>query len=337
MKISRKAAAVLGAAAVAASPLTAFAAAPSAPVQGSAVSIGDRGMCTIGYNDRARGVSYLAGHCGYKGDRVRLMDAATGQTSRTLGTFYPSEKYDASSFSNDWGVIKWDRGVKMGANIYSGETIIPLRDVKAGDEVCHHGETTHQGTSNVNCGPYYGRLGQIFAVNMDSGRPGDSGGPLWVKGKGFIGVASATGQTFTTQGSGQAFAGAAPKNGQAFTAQDLMVLTGKAAGTFPSWYPLPETIDDPADKVLAELPAGVSAAPADPESPKGPGKTGTPPTTTTVAPPSDNSSASSSDSSDRSDSTSSSSEMSDLQIAMIVISVLVTVLPIIAQLAQSFL
>lgn len=173
------------------------AAAPTQPVQGGAVYIQDSwfggGACTIGYNDHAKGVSYTAGHCGREGSRVGLVDRAEVDLGvarpKLIGTFYPSKVYDRK-FSNDWGTIVWDAGVRLGPNVYSGDTILTLDQVKKHDKVCFHGETTHQNTNATSCGKFWERVGENFTVRGTSSQQGDSGGPVWVPDRGFLGFVS---------------------------------------------------------------------------------------------------------------------------------------------------
>lgn len=193
MKILRFAAAAL-IVALAANPAISTAAAPNSPEQGAAVHIGGQSVCTIGYNDHARGESITAAHCGEDGQRVRLYDRTDTNplTSRSaeIGTFYRSPGYD-NGISNDWGRIVWDKGVQIGANRFSRDTVLTLDQVKRGDEVCWHGETTHMGTTDRSCGTFFERTNEAFTVRVPQSSQGDSGGPIWVPGRGFLGVISA--------------------------------------------------------------------------------------------------------------------------------------------------
>lgn len=188
MTTFRAAAAALAATAVLAQPTVALAAAPAAPVQGGAFTTGNS-ACTIGYNDLENRVSYTAAHCGKKGDRVALINRETNQRSRYMGTFIPSENYDRG-YSNDWAIIKWDEGVKLGGNPFTGNTVLTLDQMKRGDKVCWHGQTSNMNTSDIQCGEYFGRAGESFTVRATNAKEGDSGGPVWAEGRGFLGVIS---------------------------------------------------------------------------------------------------------------------------------------------------
>lgn len=316
------------------SPATASAAAPTQPVQGMPIVIDGSGACTLGFNDHARGVSYTAAHCASQpGQRVRLMNPRTGELSDPVGTIKPSSNYKSFELGNDWAEIVWDRGVTMGANPYSGDTMLTLDQVKPGEEVCYHGETTHKRSNKVTCGSYVDRLEQSFVTNIKDGKPGDSGGPIWVKDRGFIGVVSAGSGSMEGTGTYMLFGGkavqgepvlwgSAPRDGADRDLLKMMLLQAKAAGIGDfggggdviSWptTPIPET------NTNSQAPAPQAPAPEPSPNDK------------------------SSKSSEKTDASSSnadamSSEKSTGEIVLIVVSVLVTVLPIVLKLAQAFM
>lgn len=344
MKKFRAGVATLAATAAVLSPATASAAAPTQPVQGMPIEIDDSGACTLGFNDHARGVSYTAAHCaGQPGQRVRLVNPRTGESSDPVGTIKPSSSYKSFELGNDWAEIVWDRGVTMGANPYSGDTMLTLDQVKPGEEVCYHGETTHKGTNKVTCGSYVDRLEQSFVTNIKDGQPGDSGGPIWVKDRGFIGVVSAGSGSMDGTGTFAFFGnkavkgepvlwGSAPRDGADRDLLKMVFLQAKAAGIGDfggggdviSWprTPSPETNTNP------QAPSPQTLSPQAP-GPQTPAPEPTP-------------NGKSSKSSEKTDSLSSnadamSSEKSTGEIVLIVVSVLVTVLPIVLKLAQAFM
>ncbi|WP_141743322.1 hypothetical protein [Corynebacterium sp. HMSC08F01] len=182
--------AAAGAAALVLSPAVATAATPTVVEQGKAIYIEGHGACTIGYNDVANRKSYTAAHCGSEGARVSLMDRATMEFSEEMGTFHPSKNFTRLPY-NDWGWIEWDAGVAIAGNSYSGDKVLIKDDVKIGDEVCSHGETSHMGTRNILCGTFAGWSAESFGVQLEGWQQGDSGGPVWVPGRGFLGVMSA--------------------------------------------------------------------------------------------------------------------------------------------------
>lgn len=192
------------------------AAASSLVSQGDRVQVAERGHCTISFNDPAQQVSYTAGHCGKSGER-----AVSGEAT---GTFYPSQEYGKSLTGNDWGLIRWDDGVELGPNRFSGDTVVELSQVKVGDRVCSYGSATQA----VACGPYSGRLANNVYWDTLSGKPGDSGGPVWVDGKGYLAVYSGT--STISNGSGTKaglMRASAPLNGPGVSEAEEIEFIGK--------------------------------------------------------------------------------------------------------------
>ncbi|QYH20170.1 hypothetical protein JKI95_04250 [Corynebacterium aquatimens] len=79
--------------------------------QGDRVRVGEYTYCTLGFNDRQASVGYTAAHCGRGGDRVAVQ---VGDEFVEAGTFYPSTAYGESVSGNDWAMIQWDAGVRLG-------------------------------------------------------------------------------------------------------------------------------------------------------------------------------------------------------------------------------
>ncbi len=156
--------------------------------QGSSVIVQGTGICTVGYNDYANRRSFVAAHCGREGARVQAFDPRTGARSGAVGTLYRSKLYDGH-LSNDWAAIQWDPGVHMGPNARSGNGWVYPRDIQLGETVCYFGQTSHAGGGQT-CGRFAGSADNTFFVDMPATRPGDSGGPMWVPGRGFVGVVS---------------------------------------------------------------------------------------------------------------------------------------------------
>lgn len=152
--------------------------------QGTSVLVRGTGICTVGYNDYANRRSFVAAHCGQEGARVELLGPRTG----AVGTFYRSKAYDGQ-LSNDWAAIQWDAGVQMGPNRISGNAWVHPNDIRLGETVCYYGRTSHAGGGQT-CGAFAGSADNTFFVDAALTRPGDSGGPVWVPGRGFVGVVS---------------------------------------------------------------------------------------------------------------------------------------------------
>ena len=157
--------------------------------QGGAVLVHGTGICTLGYNDPARHRSFVAAHCGADGARVELV-GANGVRSGVVGTLHRSKAYD-NRLGNDWAAIQWAPGVRVGGNRISGDAWVHPNDIRMGETVCYFGRTSHA-RGGRTCGKFGGSADNTFFVNAPLTRPGDSGGPLWVPGRGFVGVISST-------------------------------------------------------------------------------------------------------------------------------------------------
>lgn len=150
------------------------------------------GSCTIAYNDSARRVSHTAAHCGREGDKVYLKDSRGRLVE--AGTFHPSKNFDQGTFmqestaTNDWAIIKWNDQVIIGPNELSGDRIIPLDELNRGDRVCLHGART----GSTQCGEFAGYKHSMFFTAGIASQKGDSGGPVFVPGRGIVGVHSGT-------------------------------------------------------------------------------------------------------------------------------------------------
>lgn len=143
--------------------------------QGQAVS-----SCTLGYV--GKGYAITAGHCGEQGAKVT--DKSYSQIGRIV-------KVDMER-NQDIAIIKLDNGVG-GQNTYSGDYIASFAKLSLDDEICQYGNTTKK----VLCAPMYAvpRYGAFWAKNDVTF--GDSGGAMWVKGKGLIGIISSKGDGWT--------------------------------------------------------------------------------------------------------------------------------------------
>ncbi|APT93243.1 hypothetical protein CPHO_10460 [Corynebacterium phocae] len=145
--------------------------------QGDRIQSGSGEACTIGYIDK--NVAYTAAHCF---DR-RKDNKAYNEALQFLGEVVVHPDYDPNGNGNDLAVIKLADTVTAGSNGLSGN--IYLGGVYPGDSVCSYGVTTGKST-----------CGKVIKVDDSAGgyytdapaQRGDSGGPAWIPGKGFIGV-----------------------------------------------------------------------------------------------------------------------------------------------------
>lgn len=78
--------------------------------------------------------------------------------------------------------------VIAGKNIYSGEKKANIKDIEIDDPLCSYGAKS----GTMHCGKVIDKTSRLVVGNKEAGGiSGDSGGPAWVPGKGFVGVYSA--------------------------------------------------------------------------------------------------------------------------------------------------
>lgn len=102
-----------------------------------------------------------------------------------LGTVveFPTDNYSSNTYG-DWAVIDIEDNVTTVDNGYSGNDMITLDEVAFGDELCTYGATTKE----VSCGKVRNKNWITVRTENITPTSGDSGGPSWVTGKGFIGI-----------------------------------------------------------------------------------------------------------------------------------------------------
>lgn len=184
--------------------------APATPRNANAINQGDivitdQGkMCTIGYVDKARGVAYTAHHCagpGYNHARTASV-YKNSVTSRIGEMVYPHEYLPQVGFiekhkidvladtEKDVVAIKLDSGVQAGDNIYSGNTMVPMNKVHDGDAACFYGYAT----GSAECGTVVSVVEQdVHRIYLKlpgghTSQRGDSGGVMYIPGRGAIGI-----------------------------------------------------------------------------------------------------------------------------------------------------
>lgn len=153
--------------------------------------------CTIGYNDVALHRSYTAGHCAVDsaaprpgGSTVYVADEYGRQLPTPAGLIYPAAAFYGPSNANDWSVIYWFNNVTLGQNTYGG-AYIPISEISPGETLCYHGFASHGRSREAACGPFVGMIEKTIYFDAP-GTPhfGDSGGPVYAPGRGFVGVMS---------------------------------------------------------------------------------------------------------------------------------------------------
>lgn len=161
--------------------------------QGDKVFIDKRKTCTVGYIDKEQGLAYLAEHCAVSGETSQVHDGE-GYFIGTITSRYEDSKYYGAlhpqKMSEDFNVIKVDtKHVFLGDNKYSGDRRVSISDVEEGDEMCMY--SRRQG--RINCGHVSATIGNLIVGDSHvQGEKGDSGGPVWIPGKGLIGVYTAS-------------------------------------------------------------------------------------------------------------------------------------------------
>lgn len=171
--------------------------------QGQLVLVPDQGICTVGYVDKETRRAYLADHCvNKKGHRTSPVVVRDLQSGEPLGTAVPINKMGIDGGGDpmqderfDVNFIDLADHVAVGENHLSGDSRVNAYDIEKGDEVCvfssQHGK--------VSCGYAWSTVGSVIKVHISGGEGhkavtfGDSGGPAWIPGKGFIGVLASMG------------------------------------------------------------------------------------------------------------------------------------------------
>ena len=134
--------------------------------------------CTVGYVQPATAVAYTAGHCGDDGADV------FNEQGDAIGVFRHSPSYTGDVGGGDVGYILLGDGVEIGANHYSGDGIVT--GIAGSDQICVYGATSKK----VICGELIAHRNDavgLIHINVPV-TGGDSGGPVWIPGRGVIGT-----------------------------------------------------------------------------------------------------------------------------------------------------
>lgn len=153
--------------------------------------------CTLGFNDVEHRRSYTAAHCVVQNEQyfpqgalVYLADSAGKQIDEPAGLIFPARAYSPKTSANDWAVIYWFEDVRVGGNPYGG-TVIPVEKISSTDTICFRGYSTHGRSDASTCGKFVGTVENTTYFDAPQMPvPGDSGGPVYIPGRGLVGVIS---------------------------------------------------------------------------------------------------------------------------------------------------
>lgn len=140
--------------------------------------------CTIGYVEP--GKAWTAAHCANNGNPVKNSEG------RVIGNIVHTNPNDSTDYSiyHDTAYIELNSNVRAGQNSHASQVseVVP----SAGDQVCLYSRTS--GSTRCGTVDHVSPTAKKEYVNISgtSVNQGDSGGPAWVPGQGFIGVVSST-------------------------------------------------------------------------------------------------------------------------------------------------
>lgn len=146
------------------------------------------GVCTVGFVDTENNRVWTDAHCGENGAAV--MDNFQNPIG-TLHHVYPSEwkqlqniqgtEWSVNNRASDVAYVEIDDPAVLGQNYFSQNTI--ARTPAVGDNLCNYGGRTDR----VACTPITNINGPVVITANNGSDHGDSGGPAWIEGKGYVG------------------------------------------------------------------------------------------------------------------------------------------------------
>ena len=154
-------------------------------------------LCTLGYVDKENQIGITANHCvpDYpKGKAIVYVHKDNDKHKRYLGEVVQTNyNYGQNKFynaQNDVAAFTFDnfnQDYAPGNNTFSGNKMLNASNVKRGDTICYYGKSRNK----VQCGNVakVSDFGTVTAAGILA-IPGDSGGPVWIKNKGFVGPVS---------------------------------------------------------------------------------------------------------------------------------------------------
>lgn len=140
---------------------------------------GTAAVCTIGYVDAPRRNFTFSGHCSGGKIGAKVFNKNMQYIGNVQENHYKGQAY------NDIAVVSVKNGT-IGKNAYSGDRWVAPHEVRYGEKICSRGATSNK----VHCGRVTGKESPnvILASTQAGGIGGDSGGPAWIPGRGFVGV-----------------------------------------------------------------------------------------------------------------------------------------------------
>lgn len=199
--------------------------------------------CTIGYVNPETRTALTAGHCNVieRGEDETYnppfmkseKDAIYTYKGTKVGKVVKNTYTAHSDLFNgkDVSIIQLEPWVEIGENKYSGDNWANIEDLEKGDKLCSYGGRT----AKLRCGEITEVSVEDNLIEADEntiGIVGDSGGPAWVEGKGFVGVYSYS----TSAGAPVRIAGfnhplhykeeITPSNGTSFEKENITPPTG---------------------------------------------------------------------------------------------------------------
>ena len=155
--------------------------------QGDKIIIEGGRVCTVGYVDKEKHKAYIADHCAVLNKKSTVDNENRTEIGVINGTFDMSNIGLSQARKDVAHIDLYDRTV-VGENKFSGDKRVSTRDVKIGDEMCTYSRMLNK---EVHCGKVkYVDGNVVVGDRYVNGIPGDSGGPSWIPGKGFVGVYS---------------------------------------------------------------------------------------------------------------------------------------------------
>lgn len=153
--------------------------------QGEKVYINETAIaCTVGYVDKNTHKAYIADHCLPAHQKSVIYNSNREKIGEAYGRF-SDRKMGIPKSRNDVAYINLYDDVETGENSYSGDNRVSTADITPGEKLCMFSRKFN----SVHCGKVKSADGTLVVGDEHvNGIGGDSGGPAWIPGKGFVGV-----------------------------------------------------------------------------------------------------------------------------------------------------